>query len=239
MTHRLRFAFLLVLSVSGTAAAGQDVAGARTYGTAFDSVVSLSSWAFEAEDSLIGFASQLPDQRYTRLPGCFDAPLNLPGGALIDFFEMLSCDTSSGVDDEVNAGILACDSSGSNCQVLGNEVVRTTDAPGCVVLASKVLGQAVDNVANLYWVRACTGSGNSTTTFRGVRVWYRLQVSPAPAVATFGDVPTNYIYFRAVEALAKSGVTSGCGGGNFCPDQAVTRGEMAKFLANALGLAFK
>jgi hypothetical protein len=32
------------------------------------------------------------------------------------------------------------------------------------------------------------------------------------------------------------GSRSGCGGGNFCPDAAVTRGQMAVFLAKALGL---
>ena len=73
-------------------------------------------------------------------------------------------------------------------------------------------------------------------SFGGINVWYRLQMSPAPATATFADVPTNYLYFRAIEALAASGITSGCGGGNFCPNQPVTRGEMAKFLATALGL---
>ena len=49
-------------------------------------------------------------------------------------------------------------------------------------------------------------------------------------------MPTSYIYFRAIEALAASGITGGCGNGNFCPSQPVTRGEIAKFLANALGL---
>jgi hypothetical protein len=61
-------------------------------------------------------------------------------------------------------------------------------------------------------------------------------VSAAPAVATFGDVPTNFLYFRAIEALAASGITGGCGNGNFCPNQYVTRGEMSAFLALALGL---
>jgi hypothetical protein len=58
-------------------------------------------------------------------------------------------------------------------------------------------------------------------------------------VPTFGDVPTNYAYFRAIEALAASGITGGCGSGNFCPNQNVTRGEMAAFLARALGLHFR
>jgi S-layer homology domain len=70
----------------------------------------------------------------------------------------------------------------------------------------------------------------------GYRVGYKLQVSPPPMSATFTDVPTTHLFFQYVEALAAAGITSGCGGGNFCPDAAVTRGQMAVFLAKALGL---
>jgi hypothetical protein len=35
---------------------------------------------------------------------------------------------------------------------------------------------------------------------------------------------------------AASGIPVGCGGGNFCPDSAITRGQMAVFLSKALGL---
>jgi hypothetical protein len=36
----------------------------------------------------------------------------------------------------------------------------------------------------------------------------------------------------------KSGITAGCGGGNYCLDAALTRGQMAVFLSKALGLHF-
>jgi hypothetical protein len=39
-----------------------------------------------------------------------------------------------------------------------------------------------------------------------------------------------------IEAIAAAGVTKGCGGGKFCPDEFVTRGQMAVFLGRALGL---
>ena len=64
-------------------------------------------------------------------------------------------------------------------------------------------------------------------------------MSPAPGVATFPiDVPTNHPFFRFVEAMAASGLTGGCGPGQFCPDSPVTRGQMSVFLASALGLHF-
>jgi len=73
--------------------------------------------------------------------------------------------------------------------------------------------------------------------FGGVTLWYKLQVSPVPAVATFpNDVPTGHPFFRFVEALAAAGITGGCGTGSYCPDSPVTRGQMAVFLSVALGL---
>ena len=61
-------------------------------------------------------------------------------------------------------------------------------------------------------------------------------MSPPPGTATFTDVPTSHIFYQYIEALAASGITSGCGGGNFCPDTFLTRGQMAVFLSRALGL---
>jgi hypothetical protein len=71
-----------------------------------------------------------------------------------------------------------------------------------------------------------------------VIVHWKRQVSPAPATATFNDVPTGHWAFRFIEALADSGITSGCGGGSFCPDNTLTRAEMAVFLSKALGLHY-
>jgi S-layer homology domain len=50
----------------------------------------------------------------------------------------------------------------------------------------------------------------------------------------FNDVPASASYHDDVEALVGAGITSGCGNGNYCPNQAVTRGQMAQFL-NRLG----
>ena len=71
-----------------------------------------------------------------------------------------------------------------------------------------------------------------------VKVWWRTEVSPAPDTPTFNDVPATDFGYQYIEALAASGITGGCGGGNFCPDTAVTRRQMAIFLAKALGLSY-
>jgi hypothetical protein len=74
--------------------------------------------------------------------------------------------------------------------------------------------------------------------FKGVRVFWHRQVSPAPATATFTDVPTDDPAFAYIEALSASGVTAGCNVSppKYCPDDTLTRRQMAVFLAKALGL---
>jgi ELWxxDGT repeat protein len=61
--------------------------------------------------------------------------------------------------------------------------------------------------------------------------------TPSPATGTrFADVPASYWAARWIEQLAADGITGGCGGGNFCPDQPLTRAEMAVFLTAAFHL---
>lgn len=48
-----------------------------------------------------------------------------------------------------------------------------------------------------------------------------------PEGSSFGDVTR---YAEWIEELANRGITLGCGGGNFCPDDPVTRGQMAAFI---------
>jgi len=57
-----------------------------------------------------------------------------------------------------------------------------------------------------------------------------------PSAPTFADVPDSHPFSQFIEALAASGITGGCGSGNFCPDNPLTRGQMAAFLSKALGL---
>ncbi|MCG6963135.1 MAG: S-layer homology domain-containing protein [Acidobacteria bacterium] len=73
-------------------------------------------------------------------------------------------------------------------------------------------------------------------SFWGASVNWSRTVSPAPATATFVDVPVGAFGFRHIEALAAAGVTGGCDATHYCPNNPVTRAQMAVFLAKALGL---
>jgi hypothetical protein len=86
---------------------------------------------------------------------------------------------------------------------------------------------------NQYYLRVDLASD---TTLAGCFVWWGRQVSPAPGTASFSDVPLSSPINKFVEALVASGITAGCGSGNFCPNDPLTRGQMAVFLSAALGL---
>ena len=49
----------------------------------------------------------------------------------------------------------------------------------------------------------------------------------------FDDVRPDHWAFIFIEAFARAGITSGCGGGNYCPDDAVTRAQLAVILLRA------
>jgi hypothetical protein len=53
---------------------------------------------------------------------------------------------------------------------------------------------------------------------------------PPPATGVFDDVPPGDPFAPWIEQLAAEGITGGCGGNNYCPNNPVTRGQMAVFL---------
>ncbi len=59
---------------------------------------------------------------------------------------------------------------------------------------------------------------------------------PPTATGVFEDVPTDYWAAAWIEQLAAEGITSGCGGGNYCPTTPVTRDQMAVFLVKNFNL---
>jgi hypothetical protein len=58
-------------------------------------------------------------------------------------------------------------------------------------------------------------------------------ILPAGYLADFLDVPAAHMFHRFVETIFRRGVTSGCGGGRYCAEDAVLRSQMAVFLLRA------
>jgi hypothetical protein len=61
-------------------------------------------------------------------------------------------------------------------------------------------------------------------------------VPPPCTTATFNDVPCSSVYARWIYELVRRQITAGCGGGNYCPADIVSRFQMAVFLSTAFGL---
>ena len=53
---------------------------------------------------------------------------------------------------------------------------------------------------------------------------------PACVSPRFADVPCRHPFAPWIEALAKGGVTAGCGGANYCPERLASREEIAVLL---------
>jgi hypothetical protein len=56
---------------------------------------------------------------------------------------------------------------------------------------------------------------------------------PPACTGVFPDVPCPSQFADWIEQLAAEGITGGCGSGNYCPDNPVTRQQMAVFLLKA------
>jgi hypothetical protein len=163
---------------------------------------------------------------------CVGYPVHLPAGAHLEYVRVVMYDSTTASSPSM--GLYRNDLYGSPTTVVGL-------GPSGYSGGNRYVDFAVDHTVALknkaYYVLAILHqSGSLYEGVYEITFWMHLQVSPAPGTATFGDVPTGHSYFRFVEALAASGITGGCGGGNYCPDSPLTRGQMAVYLATALGL---
>jgi hypothetical protein len=59
---------------------------------------------------------------------------------------------------------------------------------------------------------------------------------PSATGTVFSDVPADAPFAKWIERVAAEGISSGCGGGKYCPGDTVSRAQMAAFLARTFGL---
>jgi hypothetical protein len=210
-----------------------------------DSVTTLSSYDFAAMTGGItpdlnhDFFRQMT---HTESATFLVAGVHLPTGSELDGIELEVCgDTSTGSSVTAAAAVFVCANTSSTCDFQPYGVYHAYDGnnDGCGVFLGEIIPHVVlDNLAFSYVVRVDLSDPTlaATLSFRAVRIFYRRGVAADPAGQTFADVPPGSPYHRYAELLAQMEISAGCGNGNFCPDDPVTRGQLTMLLAKALGL---
>jgi S-layer homology domain len=199
----------------------------------FDPITSDTTYAylFVAAGTYIRVpTSATPGHMVAFFHGSFD----LPSGAVLDGVKLEAYDADP--DFDIGFNVFVCDGSVAlnGCMTIGS--ASTSGSPGATYVGVGDLNETIDDFNKSYYIEINAGSFDGLVGFRRALVTYHLQVSPAPGSSSFGDVPKSSPQFQFIQALYEAGITAGCGGGNFCPSNPVTRGEMAVFLAKALGL---
>ncbi len=106
-----------------------------------------------------------------------------------------------------------------------------------------VLGNPfIDDITWLHYFGVTNGCGGGSycpsgnvTRAEMASFLARARGLPATSNDYFSDDNGN-IHEGNINAVADAGITLGCGGGSYCPDNLVTREEMASFLARAMSL---
>jgi S-layer family protein len=173
--------------------------------------------------------------------GHWEARIPLTEGTLLDHYRVYYNDVSA--TDSISVSIIQYDFF-NNTKTASNTSMFTFTSGGIVgsddamVATNLTIDQRPNSTTDRFYTIDVTMPAGMSVLFRGVRLYWKRQVSPAPATATFADVPPNHPFFQFIEALSRSGITSGCAASppQFCPDAPLTRGQMAVFLSRALGL---
>ncbi len=242
----MRKTFVAAALFAGAPLLAQTVPAARTktYGTTRPTTVSVYASEFVPASPDVGWSmfesatGGVSRYQTSSGGGRWWAPLRVPDGARIEGVSLEGCDSTS--TGQLLYGLRRTRfDDGADILPVGG--TGTDAAFGCTY-STKYFDDplTIDNSNYDYWLFVqWEGDFSSSLRFQAVQVGYWLQVSPAPTTyVTFNDVPESHPFFQFVEALAYSGITAGCGGDNYCPDAPLTRGQMAVFLAKALGLAW-
>jgi hypothetical protein len=120
---------------------------------------------------------------------------------------------------------------------IGIGTFAVTADPGCNWTAT----------SNATWITitAGSGSGNGTVSYsvganagasvRNGTITIGGQTFTVYQGMAFADVALNNTFYNEIGKLSARSVTLGCGNGNFCPNDPVTREQMAAFIMRALG----
>ena len=227
------------------AAAQKPLPAEPAWGTTATTYVQVPPASFRPRSQIVEYNTNSLGQSLLSTGGAalgeFHAGVALPSGAQIVYLELDFRDVSP-LASTLGA-LVVCDFLGNNCGQYPSAFLDSGPAfaggDGWVSADLSAQNLFVDNFLKHYSLVVVLTT-DLDVELRGMVVGYRLRVSPPPGAASFNDVPTNHPFFQFIEALVAAGITAGCNAAPpmYCPDQPLTRGQMAVFLAKALGLHF-
>jgi hypothetical protein len=150
----------------------------------------------------------------------------------------------------LDRGVIGAHASGFNTGSFGVSVIGNYEAANPTQASMRALENVIAWQSSVYGIHpegTTTRGGTRYSTIVGHRqvgqtacpgrIMNHLQsirAGAAQKAVPFPDV--SGIHREAVLQLAEDGVINGCGGGLYCPDRGLTRGQMASLMARALGL---
>jgi hypothetical protein len=233
MTRVTRISRSVVLGLTAAALCAGVGSAQQVFGTKDYTVTKIPALSFVPADSSLGYHTSGSLGRYgdVNTDSHFYAPFEWPSGATIDYIGFVNLNDGTPGVMSVSLRVRALSTVATELTVQSTphidwELDKNPTAFD-ITLDSQDDG--------IFFVDVESASSPNLQFFGGVEIWWRRTVS-APGAQTFNDVPSTNQFYQFIEALAASGITGGCGGGNYCPDNPVTRGQMAVFLSKALGL---
>jgi hypothetical protein len=124
----------------------------------------------------------------------------------------------------------------------GRRLVVLEQADGQYALECYAGGPCNRGDAGDPWVNSISGFGpfswpssrlysNTPSGARAIQIGLSgLVMTATVGTQAFADVPQSYWAWSQIEALNNSGITNGCGSGNYCPANNTTRAQAAIFL---------
>jgi hypothetical protein len=227
---------------SGAVAHSQETSAARTARPKFGTASQTTTVVAAAE--FYGAVSVFDPETFSLIfgicpgGGCgigqVRAAVSVPSGALIT---VIGVNTATTTGVPMTLSLYSRDHLGNTADLGSFTIPTHADFGTDYFDINDVLIPSNSERVLLIVVRSPYTDSEVATQFLGyVEVAWRRTVSNPPDTPSFGDVPVFHPFYQFIEALARSGITGGCGGGNYCPDASLTRGQMAVFLSKALGL---
>ena len=158
-----------------------------------------------------------------------DASINLPSGAYLSIARLYYRDNDGGTVNLIIWREYAPNNWTTLCEFHSSGTPNYTSS-------GINIGHTIANANNMYHARVTASQATNNLSFMGLRLYWRRQIRTGLShpFTDIGHLPQ--LWQDSIAALRASGITSGTSSTTYSPDMNVTRGQMAVFLAKALGL---